>query len=444
MAKQTALSLSTSDSMKNSTAEGTVSPSSSTSLYGDDKESEKRETLSVQNANATETPVSLCSTSAHNDSQNQDASHTDPLASEHNVSPSSWPLPCHSPAESGDTDNSTISDDADASPESKEANASIAPTHSGLSRSDGIPVEQFDAVLWARKPCGHNDSPKAKAWLVRTDAIGETGTNAKVWTSPEFIATLRSVHPASFQQNPNVAKVRVGGFKYGRPLINVSVALHTCAGEARPRTLYRAIHDQMPFDGIGARGLEVVTTNGLFFQRHLQNHFTWICRQPSPFLSTSSERWRAVSFAAAFDARGHTGIKVLEISTTGEHWDHHISRLWEVRHLLEDFRLPRHEYHKNEYFVENLIPKEHITIYDWDDPTVRELLDPGACHQDRQRETMKINELKFAELNEYKKRQREEQLHGEDSEDAKPWIARTTKFKAVISQARKMRSITNN
>jgi hypothetical protein len=200
----------------------------------------------------------------------------------------------------------------------------------------------------------------------------------------------------------------------------------------------------MPFDGIGARGHELITTNGLFFQRYVQNHIIWLCRQPSPFLSTSSELWRAVSFAAAFEARGSTGIKLLEISTTGQYWDHHISRLWEVNHLLEAFHLPKHEYHKNEYLVENFIPKEHITIFDWDDHDERERLDPGAYHRTRHREKLKSDKLRYQEHKEYKKRKCEENLQGEDIDDEKIRVPRTTKYKAVISQERKKRSVTTS
>lgn len=184
----------------------------------------------------------------------------------------------------------------------------------------------------------------------------------------------------------------------------------------------------MPFEGIAARGFEIVNTTGLFFQYHVQNHLSWICRQPSPFLSISSEKWRAVSFAAAFH-------KLLEIDSTGEDWDHNISRLWNVEDVCGIFGLKFQEYHRNEYLVESFTPQKHITrIYDLDSYDQWQLVDPGASHRNRQQEKME----KLAELKERRKREREEEEEEEETDaDRKTYVPWTKEYKTVISQARK-------
>jgi hypothetical protein len=224
--------------------------------------------------------------------------------------------------------------------------------------------------------------------------------------------------------------------------MDIALTIRTCVGSKRPATLFRAIHDGMPHGGIGARGLELTTTNGLFFQRYVQNHFTWNCRQPSPFLSTSCERNRAVKFAIAFANKGHTGVKVLEIKTTGKYWDHHISRLWDVKHLLTEFRLRHKDYHKHEYLVENVIPKEHITrVYNWDDKRDQEFLDPRGRLAIEYYKQQAKDEEKFEKLAEHAtvKRKRDDELEG--GAKGKKYVGRTNKFQAVISHSRKRRAV---
>lgn len=319
-----------------------------------------------------------------------------------------------------------------------------ATSSSTLQSEDDIPLEELKVVRWARKVCTHVENKNAKAWLLRTASNKDTGINAKVRTSPEYLQELKAAHPLDFQNCPHAAVTRAPGFVRGQPLTTISLTIRTCVGTERPATLFRAIHDGMPHGGIGARGLELTTTNGLFFQRYVQNHFTWNCRQPSPFLSTSCERKRAVKFAIAFDAKGHTGIKVLEIKTTGKYWDHHISRLWDVKHLLAACHLKDKDYHKHEYLVENVIPKEHITrVYNWDDGHDQQILDPRGRLEIEYYVQQAKDEEKFEGLAEYAanaaKRKRDDELEG--GAEAKEYVGRTNKFQAVISHARKRRAV---
>lgn len=305
-----------------------------------------------------------------------------------------------------------------------------------VSSHSDIPVEVLDVVRWARDKTPYHDWPDAPAWLVHSKANEYTGTNAKVWTTSEFLAELRTSHSLAFQQCPQASITHTGGFIHGQALRDISVPIRTCVGATRPRFLYRAVHDRMPHEGIGARGLKLFTTNGLFFQRHLQNHFAWICRQPSPFLSTSSELRRAVNFAAAFEARGYTGIKLLKISTTGEYWDHHLSRLFEVRHLLQALKLGSRIWHRNEYLVENAIPREHIVAYDWEEN--KTWLDRGGRSQMQQSNALERYRLRCKRLKARIEKEREE---NPEDDTPKSRLVRTTRFKSVVSYSRRNKSL---
>ncbi|KAB5559592.1 hypothetical protein GE09DRAFT_60982 [Coniochaeta sp. 2T2.1] len=211
---------------------------------------------------------------------------------------------------------------------------------------DDIPLEELKVARWARRDSTYKAFPNAKAWQCTVQANRELGINAKIRTSTDYRKEILTEYPLASHQNLFVTSARRSGFVNGRALLNLSLTILTCVGEARPARLYRAIHDKMPHNGIGARGLSLTNTNGLFFQRFLQNHFTWNCRQPSPFLSTSSELRVALNYVFSFEQRRYTGIKLLEISTTGKYWDHHISRLWEVKHILSKLQLRHKDFHK--------------------------------------------------------------------------------------------------
>lgn len=308
---------------------------------------------------------------------------------------------------------------------------------------DGIPLEELKVIRWGPDVIEHVVSPKAKAWLLRTASNDENGINAKIRSLPTYLEKLKSEHPRDFLNCPHAAVSRAAAFKLGQPIMNAALTIRTCVGPERPEKLYRAIHDKMPHDGIGARGLEVTNANGLFFQRYLQNHFSSNCRQPSPFLSTSSEIDRAVSYAASYQDKGFTGIKVLEIDTAGEYWDHHISRLWEVKRLLAWFGLRHKPYYKHEYLVENVIPKEHISrVYSWDVEKDREELDPRGRIQDAYWDQKNKQADMFERLAEDDAiRKREAERCGFDVVERKKYVPKTNRFKAVISHARKRGAI---
>lgn len=315
--------------------------------------------------------------------------------------------------------------------------ASLPPPTPGLAAPSDIEQEELKVVRWARKDVYYVNRPDAQAWLVHTVPNTDNATNARIWTTPSYLEELISRYTLASNSAFVAATTRASSFSRGRPIEDISVKIRTCVGDARPTTLYRAVHDGMPFDGICARGFEVITTNSLFFQRHLQNHLKWTCRQPSPFLSASSELPRAASFAAAFAARGRTAIKILEIDTTGVDWDHNISRLWKVDDLRSAFGLHWKEYHRYEYLIENLIPNKHIRVYDWEEE--QERLDPDGRLRETQINTVESFKRLNERVSEIRKRKREEEPEEADFEACER-APGTNKFRAVISQ-RKKRSV---
>lgn len=300
-------------SVAHSTGLPRFAPLSTASTYSDSEHSDEHATEVIIGLDRYRRPISPTPSSTfHTHSQAHTTQELSNPSSSHEEG-TSPPAPLPSGLNTSDQPEGTLT-------------PAISP-HTLLSM-DEIPQERLVAIKWARKKCKSTNAPNAKAWLVQTKSVRilqESGTNARVWILPEGETELQTAHAEALQRSPQATITRATAFKYGRPMLNVSVTIQTCVGNSRPRKLYRAVHDEMPFGGIAARGFETHSTNGLFVQYHMQNHLIWKCRQPSPFLSTFSDRRRAVSFAATFRPRGYTGIKLLEIDSTGGDWDHNIS-----------------------------------------------------------------------------------------------------------------------
>ncbi|ROV89734.1 hypothetical protein VPNG_10191 [Cytospora leucostoma] len=96
-------------------------------------------------------------------------------------------------------------------------------------------------------------------------------------------------------------------------------------------------------------------------------------------MSTTNDYGKVIRICACYEARGMTGIEILEIDTTGAEWDGDI-RVWEVQQLLHCLGLQvlqRKKYLKNEYLVEKYIPSSRVTRRTlWDQ--VKDGLDPGG------------------------------------------------------------------
>lgn len=79
-----------------------------------------------------------------------------------------------------------------------------------------------------------------------------------------------------------VFKTIRAGFLEGRRLENDIATIRTSPG---PSIAFRAVDEGQPFGGIKARGYGTWKTNRTFFQRDVQNHLNWKCREKGTFMS---------------------------------------------------------------------------------------------------------------------------------------------------------------
>lgn len=305
-----------------------------------------------------------------------------------------------------------------------------------------IPREELQVVKWSKDPCVYSEEPDVRAWLVKS-AVTKVGF--KVWTSSAFMKEIEAIHPDACRTNlVHTGRPRRYGFVNGASLSELSTRIITCTGEDRPTWLWRAVHDGMPHGGIRARGHDRVLNDTVFFQRHLQSHLVWRSRRLSPFISTSSALHRAVRFAAMFEARKQTGIKILMILTVGRHWDHGKSRLWCLTDLMPRLGLAPAEHNRYEYLVENSIPPQHIKTFDWD--SVKDVWDRnqrarewyGVGDSDDEDEEEVEGEGGPTTVTRKRKRPEEgvEGVEGENIEGEKKrrWTKRFTKYNTTIRE----------
>lgn len=268
-----------------------------------------------------------------------------------------------------------------------------------------VPEEVMLVAKWARKHCEHFRFPDAPAWLVKSI---KTHGGYRMWTTGREMEEIRKLYPEACRRNlVSMDRRGPGIFANGQPLLGLTCPILTCGGVHRPRTLYRAVHADMPHGGTKARGIDKIRNDPLFFQRHMQNHLRWCCRRPSPFISTASRLDVAVKFACMFEARGKHAIKILVIDTEGEYWDHGQSRLWDVGRTMSRLGMAAPEYTRFEYLVEHSIPSNHIGSFDWDE--VKERLDDGGMWRKYWRKQFKGQESQKAD----RKRKRKEEAKDE-------------------------------
>ena len=111
-----------------------------------------------------------------------------------------------------------------------------------------------------------------------------------------------------------------------------------------------------------------VQPDSLDFQIHLENHLDWLNRNPSPFLSATSDLSKAVRHCRKFKARHCTGVQLLKIDTQKPGSEHNIQRLWDLRELVHAFGLEWKLYYWDEYLIEQSIPYTSVLLReDWDE-----------------------------------------------------------------------------
>lgn len=156
---------------------------------------------------------------------------------------------------------------------------------------------------------------------------------------------------------------RRGGFVNGRPMLNPSIPILTCTGSARPRILYRVVHNQQPHYGRKARGYGIVKITPLLFKMLVDKHLNWKCRQPSPFMSTTDSWVKVRTIARTLQEHGYKGIQVIKFKSSGPGWDHESQRLFYAPNLIDSFRTRGYwvkPYMKDDYLLESHIPPQSI------------------------------------------------------------------------------------
>ncbi|KAI1654922.1 hypothetical protein F4813DRAFT_392172 [Daldinia decipiens] len=255
-----------------------------------------------------------------------------------------------------------------------------------------VPVEKVVIAQYGEQRVAQETMPDVEAWVV--DSKVEKGIPFKLWMRPELHENLKALYPSL----PNAEEItRGGGFLQGRPMLKPAITIETCDGDTRPKRLYRVVHARNPFGGIKARGYGTVDINPLHFQVLVQKHLNWNCSSPSPFLSVTDNLNKVTVIAAVCEARGFAGIEVLEFDPAHPSWDHRHQRLWNARHLVDQFGtkiLQRREFLHQEFLVENMIPPESILRRrPW--KSLRGILDPGEFWLNMMRKKVKhISRLK--------------------------------------------------
>ncbi|KAI0139162.1 hypothetical protein F4776DRAFT_654275 [Hypoxylon sp. NC0597] len=242
-----------------------------------------------------------------------------------------------------------------------------------------VPVE-VTVPRYGERRVAQTTMPDSEAWIV--DSKMEKGRNFKLWIRPELYQDLHAIYP-HLPDSEDI--IRSGGFLHGRPMLEKAITIKTCGGPRRPKTLFRVIHDRQPFGGIKARGYGTVEIHPLYFQVLVQKHLNWSSRNPSPFISVTNSLEKVKIIGAVYEARGHTGIKVLEFNPHHPAWNHEEQRLWNVHELVTAFdaRILRgRKFLDQEFLVENCIPPKSITkSISWE--AIRSKLDPEGFSRRR-------------------------------------------------------------
>jgi hypothetical protein len=114
--------------------------------------------------------------------------------------------------------------------------------------------------------------------------------------------------------------------------------------------------------------MNIVQPDSLDFQIHLENHLDCYNRKPSPFLSATSDRSKAVSLCEMFVAQHRTGVQLLTINTWKQGWEHNTQRLRDLTELVHAFGLERKAHYSDEHLIEPSIPWEGVLFrMDWNE-----------------------------------------------------------------------------
>ncbi|KAI3541395.1 hypothetical protein CABS01_03102 [Colletotrichum abscissum] len=255
-----------------------------------------------------------------------------------------------------------------------------------------------------------NDSSNVKAWLTKNT------THNIPWVLrvlPDYVSVLRNQFPGYLdiiQQSRNTGCVN------GTALLSITQKVSTVGGDERPEQLYRTIHGGQPHQGIKSRLGR--GSDPIFLHIHLRKHLRGNCREPSPFLSATSSRARAVEFAVAYEDQGFSNIAILVFETTSADWNHNTQRLWDSKALLR--RLNKEKKagvcFGEEFLVEHSIPETSIQRrYNW--PSDKAKIDPRGFWERRARKALESKKKSIEEAKEKKASKKRKNSHDEDGDD---------------------------
>ncbi|GJC97074.1 hypothetical protein ColKHC_05900 [Colletotrichum higginsianum] len=201
-----------------------------------------------------------------------------------------------------------------------------------------------------------HDSEEIIGWLTKNTAAGLPWV---LRVKHEFYNILMAQFPEYLSL---IGTSRITGVVNGIALVSTSHQVHTVSQRARPQTLYRVIHRGQPHKGLKSRLGR--GSDPIFFQLHFQKHLRWRCREPSPFLSTTTTWDEAMQIAAEHVVRNFARVEVIGFQTSGPAWNHDVQRLWRARVLMQQLGLKKSDrpHLKNEFLVEHSIPEESIVL----------------------------------------------------------------------------------
>lgn len=159
-------------------------------------------------------------------------------------------------------------------------------------------------------------------------------------------------------------------FKKGRLLKSPSIPIRPCVRESRPKLLYRVVCIDHPGNGLQSRGFGTIKCDSVSFMLHFYYHLDWTRRNPSPFMSTTTDAAKAANVAAKYEGKGYKDIEVLIINVDQSQWPSE-STIWHVRETALQLGLAgvlkTPYFDENEYLIKDYIPASCVTRVRWED-----------------------------------------------------------------------------